>query len=73
MKEKNIEDRFRISTNGIKYRVEFLRDIGMLWWKKQVWNPIGFLEYDDDKGARMFMNECIKIYKSKLNGWKPIE
>jgi hypothetical protein len=66
-------DRFRIVTNGLRYRVERLEWRGILWWRRQVWRPIGieFVRYPD--AVDRLRSEVAELLKPEPHGWTPVE
>jgi hypothetical protein len=70
-------DRFRIVTNGLRYRVERLEWRGILWWRRQKWIPLYDcasrpVEYYTYKEAvdRLFYDAA--ELRADLHGWTPV-
>lgn len=72
--------KYRIVTNGLYYRVEELRTRGMLWFRRQSWEPCMF--YHDssvpyDYHCLADAQIAIRIIKSEKTakhvGWKVVE
>ena len=80
---------FRITTNGIKYRVEMLVE-KRKWWRRGetigIWMPLGrntfsalgdgafFANIYDTLGNAMeAMCSAEKVYAVQLQGWQPVE
>ncbi len=78
---EDIVRRFRIVTNGLRFRVERLEWRGHLWWRKQKWiplchyNPFGDLSYPIEfktRGeAQNRIDRDVRELQAKLHGWKP--
>ena len=76
--------RYRVTTNGIVYRVERLTNTGFLWWKKMVWKPIVdngalfygiymIVTYDSKEDALVAMNRYIREDAAYYRGFIPVD
>ena len=64
---------FRITTNGVEFRVECQAEVGVLWWKRNAW--IEDLGADSYIGAALIMDREINRVHKELNRdseWKVI-
>ena len=73
---------YRITTDGIRYRVECLQWCGWLWWRKRKWKPMvryspgGMDDYVPHfpslEKAHEALGKCVAEEKARRQGFQPV-
>jgi len=75
--DDQIAQRFRITTNGLRFRVENLCRTGMLWWKGQEWCTVYTYQEPTElptlESAQVRLDNCIRELKAEMHGWQPVQ
>lgn len=85
--EEDLRGRFRIVTNGLRFRVERLEWRGILWWRRQKWIPLCNQSWIDDFNPDSGMTMPVEFVsrglaqaridldvaelRAELHGWTP--
>lgn len=84
----NVRDKYRIVTNGLKFRVEAFRMCGFWLWKKEKWLPFKWLPFKEYylfsggsrilefmtlESAQRLMDEQIAKEEAEIRGWSEVE
>jgi len=74
--------RFRITSNGIGFRVERFTAVGHLWWRRDKWLPLCYpkwrgpatpMEFRSLVAAQDAVASEVKKFEALQRGWHPVK
>jgi hypothetical protein len=76
--------KFRIVTNGLKWKVEEYKLVGHLWWRRFEWTTVifermsllryrGFEEFSSYNDAEQAVEHLVECIKAERNGWHTVK